>query len=138
MDPNSKRGFGKSGKAPTREPGYSWIRWIALCLALILARPAIGQEWAPPLALPPCVATASVARLEARCERAIDVWRYLYLDTDDRLAKEQRSRALAESQLQALQDAKASEPFSVPVLWVVVIGSAAFLAGGMTAVLLTR
>lgn len=125
-------------EAPTREPGYSWIRWIALCLALCLARPALGQEWAPPLALPPCVATASVARLEARCERAIDVWRYLYLDTDDRLAKEQRSRALAESQLQALQDLKAAEPFSVPALWVVVVGSAAFLAGGMTAVLLTR
>lgn len=138
MDPNSKSDSKKSGKAPTREPGHCWIRWIALCLALCLTRPALGQEWAPPLALPPCVATATVARLEARCERAIDVWRYLYLDTDDRLAKEQRSRALAESQLQALQDAKAAEPFSVPVLWVVVIGSAAFLAGGMTAVLLTK
>ncbi len=121
-----------------RDPGRSRLRWIALYLALTFARPALGQEWAPPLALPPCVATASVARLEARCERAIDVWRYLYLDTDDRLAKEQRARALAEVQVQALQDAQDAEPVSIPLLWVVVIGSAAFLAGGVTTILLTK
>lgn len=121
-----------------RDPGRSRLRWIALYLTLTISRPVLGQEWAPPLALPPCVATASVVRLEARCERAIDVWRYLYLDTDDRLAKEQRARALAEVQVQALQDAQDAEPVSVPLLWVVVIGSAAFLAGGVTTILLTK
>jgi hypothetical protein len=129
----------------TREPGTvgsRWIRRIALTLALLMARPALGQDWTTPLALPPCAETASVSAdlhsVEAKCERAIDVWRYLYLDTDDRLAREQRARALAESQLQTLRDAQDAEPVSVPLLWTVVISSAAFLLGGVTVVLLTK